>query len=253
MIVKPQQTSITANVELQKSGIAYFDTCDGSPVLLCIHGIQGTKESYLPYVESPLLKQVRLIAPDLPGFGGSQAPEDRVFTLERQADRLVTFLDALRIEKVTVYGHSLGGMLGTLLLERIPSRISGLICSEGNLRLQDCGESRRVASMDFAQFNESRFPELRQRGIKTEAQCFYETARSVVDISQSERCLSLITTAQCPVLFIRGGASHFATSPEGDNVRNLVLPGETHFTLLESQASIMAISDFVRSHSNEGG
>jgi haloalkane dehalogenase len=241
----PQQDSTTRYQELANSGVAYFDTCEGSPFLLCLHGIQGSKESYLPHLESPLLRGIRLIVPDLPGFGDSRIPDDRLFTLERQTDHLVGFLDALGIGKVAVYGHSLGGMLGALLLERIPDRILGLICSEGNLRLQDCGESRRVADMTFAQFNQSRFPELLKRGVRTDASCFYETARSVVHLSQSERCLSLITEAPSPVLFIRGGKSHFATTPVGQNVRTVLISGETHLTLPESPRSIIAISDFL--------
>ena len=231
--------------ELGSVGVAYLDSGRGNPVLLCLHGIQGSKDSYQHFLEAPLLRQARILVPDIPGFGASRGPADLTFELQRQAERLLSFLDSLSIEKVAVYGHSLGGMLGTLLLEQAPQRILGLISSEGNLRLEDCGESRRVAAMSFEEFEATRYPDLQKRGIRTDARGFYETAKFVVEIAESERLLSLLTCALCPVLFIRGSASHFATVPVGSNIRNVEIPGETHFTLSESKASVEAIAEFL--------
>jgi pimeloyl-ACP methyl ester carboxylesterase len=231
--------------ELGSVAVAYLDSGRGNPVLLYLHGIQGSKESYQHFLKAPLLRQARILVPDIPGFGASRGPEDLTFELQRQAERLISFLDSLGIEKVAVYGHSLGGMLGTLLLEQAPQRILGLISSDGNLRLEDCGESRRVATMSFEEFVATRYPDLQKRGIKTDTRVFYETAKSVVEVAESERLLSLLVRALCPVLFIRGGATHFATVPVGDNIRNLEIPRETHFTLSESKASVEAIAEFL--------
>jgi pimeloyl-ACP methyl ester carboxylesterase len=227
------------------SGIAYLDSSNGELPLICLHGIQGSKESYISLLSSPLSRSGRLIIPDLPGFGASEMPDDETWELDRQAERIVGFIDALKIGRLAVYGHSLGGMLGTLLLERIPDRIICLISSEGNLRLADCGESRRVAAMNFEDFKTTRYPELRKRGVRTSALGFHSTASSVVRLSESGRLLTLLTESPCPVLFIRGGASHFDTVPMGSRIRNVVIPAETHFTLPESRGSIEAISRFL--------
>jgi pimeloyl-ACP methyl ester carboxylesterase len=231
--------------ELVSAGVAYLDNGWGNPTLLCLHGIQGSKESLQHFIEAPLLRQARIIVPDIPGFGDSMAPADLNFKLQRQAEHLISFLDSLGIEKVAVYGHSLGGMLGILLLEQAPQRILGLISSEGNLRLADCGESRRIAGLSFEEFEATRYPDLKKTGIKTDARGFYETAKSVVEVAESERLLSLLIRAPCPVLFIRGGATHFATVPVGGNIRNVEIPGETHFTLSASKASVEAIAEFL--------
>jgi pimeloyl-ACP methyl ester carboxylesterase len=240
----PKEKMTPANCERVIFGIAYLDSSGNQPPLLCLHGIQGSKESYSFLLDSPIARQARLIIPDIPGFGASHTPSDCVFDLERQAKRLVDFLDEIEVERLVVYGHSLGGMLGTLLLELIPDRITGLISSEGNLRLADCGESRRVVEIDFNEFEAVRYPELQKRGIRTSALGFYSTAKSVVKLSESERLLTVLAHSPRPVLFIRGGASHFKSVPIGNKVRNVEIPNETHFTLPKSRGSIEILSSF---------
>lgn len=231
---------------LFNSQISYLDTGGAGPVLLCLHGIQGCKESFKPYAESPLRQSVRLILPDLPGFGASPPPADETFDVQAQADRLAGFIDALGIKRLFVYGHSLGGMIAILLLERLAERILGCICAEGNLRLDDCGESRKVAAMTLSEFQSTRFPQLRTGGIKTEAAAFYMTARSVVQSSESEALLARLTAARCPVLFLRGADSHFVSRPAGSNIRTIEVPGVNHRTLPLSQAAIEAVFGFVK-------
>lgn|GEM_PF-6931289 len=241
---KQTPTPPPTNSNQATSGISYLDSGGTHPPLLCLHGIQGSKESFSFLLNSPLARQARLIIPDIPGFGASHAPSDCVFDLDQQAERLVDFIDEVKIKRVIVYGHSLGGMLGTLLLEKIPDRITGLISSEGNLSLEDCGESRRVVEIDFDEFEATRYPELKKRGVSTSAVSFYSTARSVVQLSKSGRLFTVLANSPRPVLFIRGGASHFKSVPVGDNVRNVEIANETHFTLPGSRGSIDIVTSF---------
>jgi pimeloyl-ACP methyl ester carboxylesterase len=241
---KETLTPTPTNYKQATSGIAYLDSAGTLPPLLCLHGIQGSKESYSFLLDSPLARQARLVIPDIPGFGASHTPADCVFDLARQAERLVDFIDDIKIERIAVYGHSLGGMLGTLLLEKIPDRITGLISSEGNLSLEDCGESRRVVEIDFDEFEATRYPELKKRGVSTSALSFYSIAKSVVKLSESERLFTVLANSPRPVLFIRGGASHFKSVPVGNNVRNVEIPNETHFTLPGSRGSVEIVTSF---------
>lgn len=231
---------------LLSSQIAYLDTGGAGPVLLCLHGIQGSKESFQPYADSPLRGSTRLILPDLPGFGASPPPADETFDVQAQADRLAVFIDALGIKRLFVYGHSLGGMIGILLLERLAERILGCICAEGNLKLDDCGESRKVAAMTLSEFHSTRFPQLKAGGIKTDASVFYKTAKSVLHVSESETLLAQLTAARCSVLFLRGADSHFVSRPAGANIHTIEIPGTNHRTLPLSQAAIEAVFGFVK-------
>jgi pimeloyl-ACP methyl ester carboxylesterase len=229
------------------SQMAYLDAGGAGPVLLCLHGIQGSKESFQAYADSPLRRAARLIRPDITGFGASLPPADSTFDLQRQAERIAVFLDELGIQRLFIYGHSLGGMLAILLLEQIPERIIGCICAEANLALDDCGESRRVAAMTFEEFKGTRFPQLKAGGTKADAAVFYETAKSVVQLSASDTLFARLTAARCPVLFLRGAESHFISRPVGQNIRLVEVPGTNHHTLPLSQAAIAAVFRFVGS------
>jgi pimeloyl-ACP methyl ester carboxylesterase len=236
---------VEALVELKEMDIAYLESGSGSPTLLCLHGIQSLKETYQSWARSSLAQRNRIVIPDIPGFGSSRMPSGESFELGRQAERLIAFIDSLGLERLVVYGHSLGGMLGTLLLERIPERIEGLVSAEGNLRLQDCGESRRVAALSFEEFEATRYLELRKRGVQVDAWAFYSTCRAVVDLAASERLYRCIADSLCPVLFIRGGRSHFASVPSGRNVRNIEIAEETHATLPTSKGLLEALWSFL--------
>ena len=225
--------------------ISYFDTGSANTTLVCLHGIQGSKNTFERLLHSPLSQKIRIVVPDLPGFGGSEGPSDDSYDLDSQAGRLAQMFDELGLERIVIFGHSLGGMLGTLLLEALPDRVDALISSEGNLTLADCGESRRVAAMSFDEFESVRFPEIKLKGIAASAKAFYSTSKDVVIVSQGEHLLSILEKSQIPVLFIRGSKSHFATSPNGRNVRLLMLPEHTHFTLATSEEVLLAVSEFL--------
>jgi len=233
--------------------ISYFDVGTFDHTLLCLHGIQGSKHSFEPLLGSSLTEQFRVVVPDLPGFGDSGWPISGSFDLSDQVERLVTFMDMLEIEKFSVLGHSLGGMLGTLLLEAVPQRVSKLVSLEGNLRRVDCGETGRVSEMNFVEFETQRLPELKntedpycRRGLaKVSAKAFFETSKTIVAWSESERLLQILGQTSNPVLFVRGGESPFPTEPCGNHVKNIVVQGETHFTLGRSVQVLQAASQFL--------
>ena len=95
---------------------------DGSgPPLLFLHGISGLH--WPPFLEA-LAKQYRVIAPRTPGFGdGGQAELD---TVQDLVYCYLDLLDALGLESVPVFGHSLGGMIAAELAATQPRRFPWL-------------------------------------------------------------------------------------------------------------------------------
>lgn len=69
-----------------------------------------------------LAKRYRVIAPDLRGFGWSDAP-DHGYEKENMADDVVHLLDALGLDRVRLAGHDWGGWIGFLLCLRNPERV----------------------------------------------------------------------------------------------------------------------------------
>jgi pimeloyl-ACP methyl ester carboxylesterase len=225
--------------------LSYFDVGTADRTLVCFHGIQGSKSTFERLINSPLPKQIRVVIPDIPGFGESKGPTDGTYDLTTQSKRLLLMLDELQLKQVVLFGHSLGGMLATILLEAIPDRVEALISSEGNLTLEDCGESRRVSAIDFNEFNTLRFPEIKKKGITASPEAFYATSRSVVEVSKSRHHLNILKDSKIPVLFIRGSKSHFATEPVGTNVQTLMIHDLSHLTLANSEQVVIAISEFL--------
>lgn len=96
----------------------------GAPLLL-LHGIGSSARAFAPAPAH--LAGRRVIAPDMPGYGGS-APLAEA-TPEGFAAWLVALLDALALPRADVVGHSLGALLAAALAQRAPERIGTLVLS----------------------------------------------------------------------------------------------------------------------------
>ena len=102
----------------------YVQAGQGIP-LLFVHGFPLDHTLWQPQLES-LSDIAQVIAPDLRGFGQSDAPEG-VYTMEAQADDLAALLDILHIERAVVCGLSMGGYIALAFWRRYASRVLGLL------------------------------------------------------------------------------------------------------------------------------
>jgi pimeloyl-ACP methyl ester carboxylesterase len=80
----------------------------GPETILCLHGLGGTKASFLPTV-SALADDHRVIAIDLPGFGESDKPIGAPYDAPWFARSAFAAMDALGLERAHVAGNSMGG------------------------------------------------------------------------------------------------------------------------------------------------
>src|SRR5688572_14774917 len=84
-----------------------FDRTEGTGTpLVLIHGFPLDHSMW--DVLLPHLQDVDVITPDLRGFGES-AVVDGTYTVDDMADDVIGLLDALKIEKAALVGHSMGG------------------------------------------------------------------------------------------------------------------------------------------------
>ena len=97
---------------------------DGTPVL-ALHGWPQHHYCYRDLLASPP-DGVRVIAPDLPGYGWSGPAPHRWFKQE-VADDLVALLDAMGIERAVLVGHDWGCFIGYLLVLGAPERFTGFV------------------------------------------------------------------------------------------------------------------------------
>lgn len=102
----------------------YLEAGSGPPVIL-LHGLGATNASMLPPLWD-LARDHRVIAPDLPGFGGSSKPI-RSYDFPFFASWLKAFMDALGIEKASLVGNSLGGRIALEAGLSLPDRIDRMV------------------------------------------------------------------------------------------------------------------------------
>jgi pimeloyl-ACP methyl ester carboxylesterase len=97
---------------------------DGPPVVL-LHGNPDTHAMWGPVV-SRLAATHRCIAPDLPGFGRSRAPDDLDVSLPRQAAFVRDLCAALELPRVHLVVHDVGGPYGLAFASEHPERLASL-------------------------------------------------------------------------------------------------------------------------------
>ena len=98
----------------------------GAPTVLCLHGWPQHWWVWREVIPR-LSGSVRLLCPDMRGFGWSGRPADGSFEKERVADDALALLDVLGVERAVVAGHDWGGWAAILAALRAPERVSGLL------------------------------------------------------------------------------------------------------------------------------
>jgi pimeloyl-ACP methyl ester carboxylesterase len=96
------------------------------PPVLAIHGLGGTKGSFLLTVAA-LAGRFRVVAVDLPGFGDSDKPIGAAYDARFFADAMIDLLDALELDRADLIGNSLGGRVALEVALRDPERVGRLV------------------------------------------------------------------------------------------------------------------------------
>ena len=106
--------------------ISVLSAGTGVETILCVHGLGGTKASFLTTVNA-LADRYRVVAMDLPGFGESDKPVGKPYDAAWFAESVFVTMDALGIERAHVAGNSMGGRVAIEAALTDRDRIGGLI------------------------------------------------------------------------------------------------------------------------------
>lgn len=144
------------NIQKQSLQMAYMDVkpqqANGKTVLL-LHG-KNFGGAYWDSTAKVLAQQgYRVIIPDQIGFGKSSKPETLQYSFQLLARNTKALLDTLKVNKVNVLGHSMGGMLATRFTLMYPERVEKLIL-ENPIGLEDYKVLVPYQSIDEAYQNE---------------------------------------------------------------------------------------------------
>ncbi len=103
------------------------------PILLLLHGFPTSSHMFRDMI--PLLAdRVRLIAPDLPGFGRSAMPprDQYKYTFDNIARSIERFTEVLGLKQFAIYVFDYGAPTGFRIAMRHPERITAIISQNGN-------------------------------------------------------------------------------------------------------------------------
>ena len=103
----------------------YADEGAGRPVIL-LHGQPTWGYIYRAFIP-PLAERHRVIVPDHMGFGKSETPPDRVYTLQSHVENLTALIEALDLRDITFVMQDWGGLIGVGYAVRHPERVHSLV------------------------------------------------------------------------------------------------------------------------------
>ena len=141
-------------------GIAtnYLAEGDGPPVML-LHGSGPGVTAYANWrlTIPALAARLRVVAPDLVGFGYTERPADVTYDMDTWVSQAVGLLDALGIEKILcVTGGSMGGMQALQWAASYPERVVSAVpiaCaakhSAQNIAFHEVGRQAIMADPDW--------------------------------------------------------------------------------------------------------
>lgn len=185
------------------------------PVLIFLHDSWGCTEMWEDFPEKIAeLFGLNALIYDRRGFGKSSpfAPEPRTkYYLHHSADELINVMDALKIKKAMLYGHSDGGSIALIAAAVQPERFQAIMVEGAHSFVEEKGKAAVRESRDKAQTN-SLLQSLEKYHSDKTAEVFrkwHETWLS--DFFTDWTIVPLLKSIQCPVLAFRGENDPFDT------------------------------------------
>jgi pimeloyl-ACP methyl ester carboxylesterase len=111
-----------------------------APAIVLLHGFPSSSREFDMLI--PLLAtHYRLIAPDFPGFGHSDAPppSSYAYTFDHLAETTNGLLEQLGVNRYTLFLHDYGGPVGFRIMLAHPERLQALIISNANAYKEGLG------------------------------------------------------------------------------------------------------------------
>lgn len=107
----------------KNTNIYFTDKGKGSTIVF-LHGFLENRSMW-EVVADKIAEKHRTIAIDLLGHGASECL-GYIHTMEEQADMILTLITSLKLRKVTLVGHSMGGYIALAFAELYPDYVKGL-------------------------------------------------------------------------------------------------------------------------------
>ncbi len=123
---QPTAKSVTANG--LRINYLEWGAADAPPVV-CVHGYTSSAQAFNALARR-LDGRYRLICPDVRGHGESEWSPDHAYRYARQAADLAAFTDRLELERYTLIGTSMGGVIAMVHAAERGGRLNGLVLND---------------------------------------------------------------------------------------------------------------------------
>jgi pimeloyl-ACP methyl ester carboxylesterase len=132
----PARINVTRYLTSVQDGVKIFYRESGpedGPVVLLLHGFPTSSHMFRNLIPA-LADRYRVIAPDYPGYGQSDAPARSSFqyTFDKFASLVDTMLESLQVKHYFMYVMDYGAPVGWRIALKHPERVRGLIVQNGN-------------------------------------------------------------------------------------------------------------------------
>jgi len=113
-----------------------------APAILLLHGFPTSSHMFRNLIPT-LADRYHVVAPDLPGFGFSDAPNHKQFryTFESLTKAIDGFIQSIGLERFAIYVFDYGAPVGFRLALARPGRITAIISQNGNAYLEGLSQA----------------------------------------------------------------------------------------------------------------
>lgn len=135
----------TRSMEIDGTTVVYREAGaeqQGKPVIVLLHGFPTSSHMFRDLIPM-LADEYRVIAPDYPGYGMSDAPpaDEFEYTFDNIAGMMEELLDRADAREWVLYLQDYGAPIGFRLATEHPERVAGLIVQNGNAYEEGLPES----------------------------------------------------------------------------------------------------------------
>ncbi len=229
------------SVIVVKEGLIHYEVIGRGKPLVFLHGWLGSWRYWVPAMEE-LSVHYRTYALDLWGFGDSDKL-NLSYNVDSYVELLQEFLDHLGVQRTSLVGHALGGVVALSFAEKIPERVDRVMGV--SVPLVGASINRPLAGFsgngdELARLVARRasFPEVDLEARKADASAIVNSMRSAM----GRDLRRVLPPLESPVLLVHGADDPLVKPPESewlrdcaDTVRAILLNSTQHFPMLEEQ------------------
>lgn len=247
----------SAFTEVGGRRVHYWTAGEGPPLVL-VHGVAMRAEDWAPMFRK-LKQRHRIYAPDLLGYGETDAAPDGDYSIAAQTEHVRGFLDAMKLGQPDVVGVSMGGWIAMKLAAEHPERVKRLVLiSSAGLAFQSTLTENSFSATTIEEQRRSfqlqsdlapRFPDFILRDFlrhsKKKAPIVRASMRSMLqrhDLLMDGK----LQRVRMPVLIVAGTADRIVPfdvalrlKREMPHATLVTLPGCSHLAMIECRGPVL--------------